>query len=198
MQGPAWLFPHRAMSKVRYPRADALKVAKELCDALRPFTDNLIVAGSLRRRKQDVGDVEILFIPKLEWRNIDLLYQTQISLADEVLSSLLQKEIIRHRPNVNGSNIWGEKNKLAVHVASGIPVDLFTATPANWWNYLVCRTGSAEHNTRIAVAAQARGWKWHPYGSGFTDEKDNLVRVTSEKDIFTYLGLPYLEPWQRI
>jgi len=186
------------MSKVRYPRADALKVAKELCDALRPFTDNLIVAGSLRRRKQDVGDVEILFIPKLEWRNIDLLYQTQISLADEVLSSLLQKEIIRHRPNVSGSNIWGEKNKLAVHVASGIPVDLFTATPANWWNYLVCRTGSAEHNTRIAVAAQARGWKWHPYGSGFTDEKDNLVRVTSEKDIFTYLGLPYLEPWQRI
>lgn len=37
--------------------------------------------------------------------------------------------------------MYGSKNKLMRHRASGIPVDLFSATTANWFNYLVCRTG---------------------------------------------------------
>ena len=184
--------------KVKYPRADAIKVAKELCDALRPVTDRLIVAGSLRRRKQMVGDVEILFVPKFVPRRVDFFSTENVSLANEVLNDLLGRQILRHRPNVNGSEIWGEKNKLAVHVASGIPVDLFAATDSNWWNYLVCRTGSLEHNVKVAAAAQARGWRWNPYAAGFTDEQGNLVRVTCEKDVFTYVGLPFLMPWQRI
>lgn len=46
--------------------------------------------------------------------------------------------------------MWGEKNKLAVHVRTGIPVDFFAATEANWWNYLVCRTGGEQNNIAIA------------------------------------------------
>ena len=184
--------------KKKYPRAEAIAAAAELCRALKPYTERMIVAGSLRRRKPMVGDIEILFIPKFEMRKLDLLSDTLVSLADEVLSCLLQKQVIRHRPNVNGSNIWGEKNKLAVHGASGIPVDFFTATEANWFNYLVCRTGSAESNMRIATAAQARGWKWNPYGAGFTDDRGQLVPVHSEDQVFAHARLTWQEPWERI
>jgi DNA polymerase/3'-5' exonuclease PolX len=187
------------MSKVKYHRALALEVAKELCDLLKPLTERLIVAGSLRRRKQLVGDVEILFIPQMVSVPDGLFKQKYVSRVDALLEVLMrQPKIIDQRRNVNGSVMWGEKNKLAVHVASGIPVDFFAATEANWFNYLVCRTGGAENNTLIASAAQAKGWKWNPYGAGFTDASGQTVAVTSEQDVFRYAGLPYHEPWERL
>jgi DNA polymerase/3'-5' exonuclease PolX len=172
--------------KPRYPAALALEVARELCAALKPHCEKLIVAGSLRRRKKDVGDLEILFLPKFE--KLPLLKQADLlsgpaeieylNLADAAIESLVQKAIILQRRNTLGSFTWGPKNKLARHTSTGIPVDLFTATEANWFNYLVCRTGSADNNVRIASAAQAKGWKWHPYDSGFTNSTGEPVPVT--------------------
>lgn len=186
-------------AKVKYPRADALNVAKELCDLLKPLTERLIVAGSLRRRKSEVGDVEILFIPQMVTLPDGFFNKKQVSRVDSMLDVLQRSPaIITQRRNVNGSVMWGDKNKLAVHVASGIPVDFFAATEDNWFNYLVCRTGGAENNTLIASAAQAKGWKWNPYGAGFTDAAGQLVRVSSERDVFDLVGLPYREPWERL
>jgi len=86
---------------------------------------------------------------------------------------------------------------LAVHVGSGIPVDFFTATEENWFNYLVCRTGSAENNIEIAKAAQAKGWMWQPYGKGFIDKSGEWHQPKSEEEVFTLVGLPYLAPKDR-
>ncbi len=183
--------------KPKFPRAAALAVAKELCVALAPVTERLIVAGSLRRRKLEVGDVEVLFIPKMITVPDGLFDSKMVSQADLVLLDLMSLNVIGQRKNVNGSVMWGAKNKLAVHVASGIPVDLFTATAENWFNYLVCRTGSAESNMAICNAAIAKGWKWNPYGAGFTDTHGNLVPVTIEREVFELVGLKYLEPWER-
>lgn len=184
-------------AKVKYLRAEALKVAKELCD-LQRLCERLICAGSLRRRKLQVGDVEIVYISKVTTVPDGLFDSKQVSLMDVALDEMVAEGIIAKRTNVNGSVMWGEKNKLAVHVASGIPVDFFAATEANWFNYLVCRTGGAENNTAIASAAQAKGWKWNPYGAGFTNERGQLVPVTSERDVFDLVGLPYKEPWERL
>ena len=186
--------------KIKYSRADALAVAKIMCDFLRPYTERLIVAGSLRRRKLEVGDVEILFVPKRSSGiPVDLFgARSSDDLAAKRLDDLLKTGTIRKRLSVTGSEAWGEKNKLAVHSTSGIPVDFFSSAEPHWFNYLVCRTGGAMSNTRIAKAAQAKGWKWHPYGSGFTDDQGNLLRVTSERDVFDLLGLPFQEPWDRL
>lgn len=186
--------------KTKFPRAVALAVAKELCDALKPVTERLIVAGSLRRRKAEVGDVEILFVPRTETVP-DGLFDTKVeSLVDRVLERLVGAGVLARRKNVNGSEMWGAKNKLALHAPSGVPVDLFVATEANWWNYLVCRTGPGESNIAICNAAIARGWKWNPYGAGFsravglgTEER----AMGSEREVFEFVGLPWREPWER-
>lgn len=192
-------------SKTRYPRPLAIKVARELCERLKSSCEQLVVAGSLRRRKATVGDIEILYVPKLE--KVSELQQADLmtgpasahfmNLAEVCIAGLLRYQVIGQRKNSLGSVTWGDKNKLAYHVGSQIPVDLFAATEANWFNYLVCRTGGAETNMRISTAAQAKGWKWNPYGAGFTDEEGNLVRVKSEEDVFRLAGLDYLEPWER-
>lgn len=191
-----------ATQKKRWPRAAALVVAKELCDALRPVTSRLIVAGSLRRRKDSVGDVEILFIPTSETRPFDMFSTHSVDLAAEAIDRLIFTRRLAKRPSSTGCFSWGQKNKLAIHLPSGIPVDLFAATEANWWSYLVCRTGSAASNMRLATRAIERGWKWNPYGPGFSRRGGlagpEIHPVFSEREAFDFLGLPYLEPWERL
>lgn len=186
--------------KTKFPRADALIVAREICHALKGVTTALIVAGSMRRRKEQVGDVEILYVPRFETPSVkeDLFTAAPPeNLADGTLREMINLGIIIPRKNVRGSTTWGESNKLAMHVASGIPIDFFATRPKSWWNYLVCRTGGATTNMRIASAAIDKGWKWHPYGAGFSNQQGELVPVTSERDVFDLVDLPYLEPWER-
>jgi len=186
-------------AKPRYPLAAAEAVAASLLAALAPHCERIVVAGSIRRRKPTVGDIELLFIPKFDKRQVPPdLFPREVSLADLKFDALINGGVLVKRPNKNGATAWGEKNKLAIHAASGIPVDLFTATRENWFNYLVCRTGGAETNKRIAMAAQPRGWKWEPKSAGFLNlaYKPRFV-VRPEQDVFLCAGLDYLEPEAR-
>ena len=187
----------RMNEKKKYPRAVALAVAAELCRALAPACARLVVAGSLRRRKEQVGDVEVLFVPRFEDVPDGLFDRKLEDQAERVIADLVARGVLAARIGAAGGTSWGPKNKLAVHEASRVPVDLFTATDANWWNYLVCRTGGAENNVALAQAAQAKGWKWNPYGPGFTDDTGRIVPVASKQDVFRLAGLPYLPPEQR-
>lgn len=178
-------------------------MAKVICEALKPVTSRLIVAGSLRRKKAMVGDVEILYVPMLvELPPKDLFGKERQfrNLADEVLQRLLDERVLYPRLNVNGGKAWGERNKLAVHATSLIPVDLFSATEGNWFNYLVCRTGPLESNVAIASKAQELGWKWHPYDEGFSRPVGlgkEVRPMGSEREVFEFVGMPYKEPWER-
>jgi DNA polymerase/3'-5' exonuclease PolX len=92
--------------------------------------------------------------------------------------------------------MWGNSNKYATHVRSGIPIDFFRTCETSWFNYLVCRTGPGASNSNIATRAREKGWKWHPYGSGFSRGREMRV-MASEREVFEFVGLPYLEPRQR-
>jgi DNA polymerase/3'-5' exonuclease PolX len=188
--------------KPRFPLTTAILVAREIATALQPACARLpVAAGSLRRRKETVGDVEILYIPRFDSKTVEKdLFSTETvktNLADLVIERLLEKDIIEKRINAKGSTMFGDKNKLVRHIATGLPIDLFSTTAACWENYLVCRTGSAESNTAIATRAKELGWKWNPYGAGFTLPDGSLKRVRCERDVFEFIGLPYKPPWER-
>lgn len=177
--------------------AQAVDVSREIMDKLRGFCFRIEVAGSVRRQKERVSDIEILFVPRKIEVPDGLFDKKLVSLADECLDELLAECFLGERPNKLGSVVWGEKNKLAVHVASGIPVDLFATTPECWWNYLVCRTGGKLNNIRIAAQAKRRGLKWHPYSSGFETREGKILHMKSEREVFATVGLSYLAPQHR-
>jgi DNA polymerase/3'-5' exonuclease PolX len=188
--------------KPKFAREAALAIAGDLMDQLRPHCEKIEVWGSILRGRPMVGDIEIGYIPRFAEEPIDLFDMGQVNQTDKVLDQLLAAGVIGKRRNAKGLVKWGDKNKLAVHWASGIPVDFFSTSAECWVNYRVCRTGPAESNARIAMAAQERGWKWNPYGPGFSrvPEGQALAAVhvcQTERDVFEFVGLPYLPPEAR-
>lgn len=197
--------------KTKFSLAQAEGVAHLITLRLLPLTTRIIVAGSIRRRKPKVGDIEIVYIPKTFTTEgtPGILFNDGIKQhhneVDDALQTLLDANVIQYRTNVRGSIIWGEKNKLARHVSSGIPIDFFSTTEAAWWNYLVCRTGGAENNKAIAMAANRRGWTWNPYGEGFTElntgdyqyQGRKSARMESEEAVYEFVGMPFLKPERR-
>lgn len=187
-------------AKPRFPRHTALTAANEICEILRPVCERVIVAGSLRRGKQWVGDVEILFVGKqvTQPKPGDMFAEETVSLAQIAIAKMLDDGLITKRPNKLDGFTWGDANKLAVHVPTRVPLDLFQTTEASWFNYLVCRTGSAAHNVTIATRAQQLGWKWNPYSVGFTHATTGEhYAVTSEEDLYRFLDMQFVAPKDR-
>jgi DNA polymerase/3'-5' exonuclease PolX len=183
----------------RFPLADAEALAVRLLEQLSPCCERIVIAGSIRRRKPDVGDIELLYIPKTAEVPDGLFDQRTISLAEASIDQLVKTGVLELRPSKTGIYSWGQKNKLAVHVESGIPVDLFATTVPNWWNSLVCRTGGKDSNLLITRTALSRGWSFESYGSGFRRfNNSDHHETTSERDVFEFLGLPYKEPEDRL
>lgn len=192
----------KSEGKQKFAHELALMVANELCEILRPFCgpDRLVVAGSLRRGKPEVGDIEILYVPAIGSRMLPgELFGTPVNVVDATLDEMLRRKALIQRLNVEGRKTWGGRIKLAAHAETGIPIDFFEATNANWFNYLVCRTGPKESNIQICKAARERGLEWHPYSPGFRTAAApyQYFPMHSEQEVFEFVGLKHVQPGER-
>lgn len=185
--------------KIKFPRAAAVEVAREMSAALKPCCkpERLIVAGSLRRRRAEVGDVELLYISELVEKRDGLFDRSNASAVDEKLEAMLADGRLAKRKNVNGSEMWGAKNKLALHVASGIPVDFFSTNEECFFMSLVIRTGPKDFNLRLIESARKRGLKLHAYGVFERISNGENIVPKSEREVFEIAGMVYREPWER-
>lgn len=59
-------------TKTRWPHAEALEIAEEIKEALAHHCERIEIAGSIRRKKPEVGDIELLFVPKTGTRQAGL------------------------------------------------------------------------------------------------------------------------------
>ncbi|MBA7656225.1 hypothetical protein ES703_64140 [subsurface metagenome] len=173
------------MGKILLERAE--KTAEQIKAVLEPSCERIVIAGSIRRQKPDVGDIELLVIPE---------YIAGADMLDAKIWTMIYFDMLGYRLNKLGSKVYGPKNKLLVHLPSGIGVDVFSTTAECWPVALVVRTGGKVTNQRIATAAIRKGYRFHAYGRGFTTPDGEIV-CSSEREVFEVVGLPYLEPWER-
>jgi len=165
----------------------AQTIADDLLKRLYSYCQRIEVAGSVRRQKPEVGDIELLCIPK---------YVAGVDQLDKEIGALFVQQVLGFRRNKLGSRVYGPKNKLLRHLESGIGVDIFSTDEQCWPIALVVRTGGKETNMRIATAALRKRWRFHAYGSGFSTPDGEIV-CHSEREVFEAVGLPYQEPWER-
>ena len=193
--------------KIKFPVGDALRVVEEM---MLPKGHNLAascvkveIAGSIRRKKMFVGDIEIVLVPvKAPPSQMDLglsdLTPDLESVMDEKIDALIRRGVLEKRKNINGNTMFGGALKYVRHVPSGIPIDFFICSLETWATTLVTRTGSAGLVEELARRANRLGYSWNPGGVGFTRISDGVkFPITTEEEAFNFVGLPCLPPEQR-
>jgi len=165
----------------------ASAIAEELKGLLEPGCQRIEIAGSIRRLKLFPNDIEFLCVPR---------FVDGVDQLDREIGALVVQRILGLRRNKLGRSAYGPKNKLMLHIPSGMGVDIFSTTDECWAVSLVVRTGGEKTNKRIATTAIRKGWRWRAYGDGF-DTPDGHIICSTEREVFEAVDLPYLEPEKR-
>ena len=186
-------------TKQRHDLQYARVVAEDLVRLLGPYCTRIEIAGSMRRQRPDVGDIELLCISKVT-SVADLFgdIATNCYMLDEALETIVEDAtVLQKRLDKRGRATFGEQNKLMVHVPSGIPVDVFSASEENWGMSQLVRTGPSDFNVRVMARFKALGMKGHAYG-GVTDPEGNEIACPDEETVFRLLGWPLMPPEERV
>jgi len=149
----------------------AKTIANEVIKRLSPYCQRIEVAGSVRRQKAVVNDIDIVLVPSDLW-----------NLTHEIMG-------------LGPSTLKGDKLKRVSY--NGVQVDLYFADEQTWATLLLIRTGAKENNIRLATLAKKKGWHLAASGDGLFNEKGQRIAGDSEESIFKTLGLPYQKPEER-
>ena len=173
----------------RIPLAEAQAHAQVVINLLRPCCDRIEVAGSVRRKKADVGDIELVCIPKVRWNLLGEAYWT----ASEIEDTLYQAGY--RCPRFNGEHF----KQLSLGPCN---CDLFLTTPECWGMIYTIRTGSAEFSHRL-VTPKAAGGLMPSFlkaegGRIAYRETGHLLETPEEEDVFKVMGLGWIPPESRI
>ena len=148
---------------------EAKKIADKYVEILKPYCLRIEIAGSIRREKPEVKDIEIVAIPG----NIE-------SFAREV--NKLQK--------VKGEPTGKYTQRI---LPEGISLDLFIANEKNWGLIFAIRTGSANFSHKTLAC----GWVkkgCHSKDGKLIDKQGREIVLREERDLFDLIGIPFLKP----
>ncbi len=158
-------------SKNRFLLGEVLPIVKEIESELIGLRDvkRLSMAGSLRRRKETVGDIDLLAVS---------------SSPEKVMEAFIKL------PGI--IKVWGKgKTKSSIRIHPGIDVDLRVVPEKSYGSALQYFTGSKEHNIALRRIAIAKHLKLNEYGL-FKGKK--MIAGKNEQEIYKALGLPYVPP----
>ncbi|HEV8595056.1 MAG TPA: DNA polymerase/3'-5' exonuclease PolX, partial [Thermoplasmata archaeon] len=155
----------------------ALPLAEKIVAHLRANApvDNASYAGSVRRMREEVGDIDVLVTTR-DSEAVTRVFTT-MPFVREVLESGRTKSIVR-----------------AAAEGIQVQVDLRVLEPERWGSGLMYFTGSKDHNIKLRTHAQKTGFKLSEYGLFREGETEELVAGATEADVYGALGLPYIEP----
>lgn len=165
--------------KSKIPYATAKKYADRIVQLLSPHCHRIEIAGSIRRRKEIVGDIEIVCIPK----PYDVgLFETGFA------------EVVNKWKKIKGE-LPCKYTQRELPGDSKILLDLFIATENNWGLILAIRTGSAEYSHKVL----ATSWVQAGYTSkdGYLWKDGKKYDVREERKLFERIGVKYVAPEYR-
>ena len=134
----------------------------------------LVPAGSFRRRRETVADLDILVETDQPKAVIERLH-----------AAPWVERVGGHGGRTGGST------RTTVQLMRGPQLDLMTMPPGAAGTYLVHFTGSAEHNVRLREIARDRGWSLSEHGFASLDGGDRRTFAT-EEEVYDFLGLPFI------
>ncbi len=171
---------HAKMSGGRLPLARAEVLARDIVKALKKskLCTRIEVAGSLRRKKETVGDIDIL---------------VTTDRPEEVMN------LFCGLPQVQA--ILGKgKTKSTVFLKAGLDADLRAVDDDVFGAALQYFTGNKDHNVKLRKLARKKGLTISEYGvhRGSAARKEKLVASRTEEDVYRSVGLRWIPPEERV
>ena len=156
----------------RFLIMEALPLARSIVEKLKKLKDaeKIDIAGSLRRRKETIGDV-------------DLLIQT--SQPEKVMDYFCSLDGVR-------DILAKGTTKSSVKLFNGMQIDLRVVKAKSYGSALQYFIGSKEHNVALRRIAISKKLKLSEYG--LFNKRNKMVVGKTEEEIYKYLGLDYIEP----
>jgi DNA polymerase/3'-5' exonuclease PolX len=185
----------------RVPLGVARKIADELVAFLAPACARIEIAGSIRRERPDIGDIDLVCSPTIEREAAGLFGDefTERDLLHDLCCRRADEGILERRRDKNDRATWGPNLKRALFC--GLSVDLQAVTdPSVWGAWYLIRTGPAEFNKALVTPVwqggkMPAGFDWH---SGFQLHRyGGRVETPTEAAVFDALGYVYQEPHER-
>jgi len=146
-----------------------LPEAKAIMEELKPYVEKISLAGSIRRRKETIGDVDILAVSSQPEKVMDIF--TSMKRVEKVLAKGITKSSVR--------------------LHGGIQVDLRIVGKESFGSALQYFTGSKEHNIEVRKIAIKLGYKLNEYGlfKGF-----ERIAGRDEEEVYKALGMQWIPP----
>jgi DNA polymerase (family 10) len=149
----------------------ASEIANDLLDKLNPLCQRAIIAGSIRRNKANIGDLDFVLIPK----DPDTFFNEVKNIIDFEYGA----------------------TKKVFGLYRDRPINLFITTPESYGACLYQCTGPATYNIRKRCLVKGRGFKLNEYG--LFDKVDNRqIAGDTEESIFDAMGWKFKKPEERI
>jgi DNA polymerase (family X) len=164
---------HWKLGRARTRLSTARATAEQVAEALRAHggVEQLEVAGSLRRMRDTVKDIDLL-VTSTEPDRVIRTFTTLPSVA-EILAQGPTKATVRHQ--------------------DGLAIDLRVVEPAAFGAALQYFTGSKDHNVRVREMASRRGLRISEYGV-FDEATGARVAGATEEEVYATVGLPWIPP----
>jgi len=173
-----------AVTAKKWSLAQAEEIARDLISHLEAACERVELAGSVRRGRPVVGDLDLVCIPERIQLAFDLFGNTrEVSALDEALRRLGVK--------------WKGADKIHRFQWREMDVDLYIADQDTFALTWLIRSGSAEHNQFLSQLANQKGLTIS-YAEGLKDRRSGQVRIIkTERELFEALGLSFVEPHLR-
>ena len=159
----------------RIPLGEARPLAERMIEQLRELDEEVVekisLAGSARRWRETVGDLDILVASTMPGPVMD-----KFSSLPEVAEVMLKGE-----------------TKTSVRLHNGLQVDLRVLEPKRWGTGLQYFTGSKAHNIALRNLALDQGWSLSEYALKRVDTGQEKLCPT-EEEVYETLGLPWIPP----
>ncbi len=152
-----------------------IPLVEELVEYLKEskYADQVVPAGSYRRRKETVGDIDILATSKE---------------PEKIMEHFIKFKEVDH--------IYAKgPTKTMVRLKNGLDVDLRVVPEESFGAALAYFTGSKDHNIQMRELAIKKGWKLNEYG--LFDKNEKMIAGRTEEEIYEKLGLQFIPPEMR-
>jgi DNA polymerase (family 10) len=170
----------------RMHMAEARHAAERLIERIEslPGVRCAVPAGSIRRMRETVGDLDIL---------------VETDMPEETIAAFHELGVV-DRVGGHGGRLGTKRT--TVQLLRGPQVDLMTMPLGRAGTYLVHFTGSGEHNTRLRQRARDLGWSLSEHGlvrigedgEPITGQGAEARTFATEPEVYAELGLPYIDP----